>query len=473
MAPVDHYNPRKRKFIQGWGASVPRVVRKYAAPVSGAVLGYAHGNVPGAVAGYEFGKRFSSLSQTKQMQNNPFVTPSSRHRTRLFGSSRSRVGSSRRRPARIVGRARRGAKARRRATKPTARQPGVVVRGKKKIDRKRKAPKISPKFRKAVKRVLDVGTYTGSFDWVESGSFTYTSSNQWQQTASLWYNRGGDFFTPLDFLNAASMMWNLKGAVKGYAYGDANLLVNASNGNVKFNIVKSWVKISMVNSSHRTYYLRLYEGSPKKSGLVDTTVTSTMLSDLATDNVVTEGNGILSGYVDGSLVTAASSEVMLNGSLSNPNQLKNFASKWNIKKNLVQLEPGQSFDWHVPGPSGYNYDDAKTFDGATKQTFQKYSRSLAIAYSADLVTTTAGTVGRWPETTSAEHGIIFETRFGCILGMPKNTGWQTVGAYPAAGTPVVLGLARDRVVNVQWNATKSGTIVRVDEINPISDETTG
>lgn len=172
----------------------------YVSKGAGAVLGYIAGDVPGAIAGYEFGDRAYKWSRgtgkSLSKMSNPFVTPDStvRGRKRQRGSGSAYSRSSSRSGGRVPSlkfsrsRSRKRSSSRARVVKGGVSKVSVrdpeVFQGKRVNNKKTKKLKISKKFRKMVKQASAEYLPKGSYMSTHFGHFNVSKEDVFENTSN-------------------------------------------------------------------------------------------------------------------------------------------------------------------------------------------------------------------------------------------------------------------------------------------------
>lgn len=482
------------------------MVNPYVGAVAGGTLGFIAGDVPGAVIGAVDGYTVSKLKNYSQRnrymvarafgltprsvprRRRPIPNTPSGRRVLFPGTPVGLRGGVMRTPRRTP---RASTSSNGRVSSGPSGSSRTVVgskRGSKAVLKKRKPKvKVSNSLRKKIKKVMNAGEYRGKYKMTTSyfRKFNQAALSQRQFTeGNIGINpssatRGSDFFTPLEFLQAASVMWNDKVPDYAYNFGDPRnfhiggqiTVSGAERSPLKMHIVKSWATMRMTNQTRRTFTLKLLECKPKKAYVKTNTGDGAgALYDWIACSTDAAADGSNVSYYAGAMVPGGQETVNVLG--NTPEAYKGWNARWHCNCTTITLEPGQSYNWQVSGPSDQVYDSAKFFESGTIQTFQKWSKSCFIIGHLDLV----GSVDADGNIISGRYldnqlntTLAFETTWGCTLSMPKKTGFTTPGGVPVFGDPVQLGNVRDTNVTINWpqnSAINPGAITRVDEQNP-------
>lgn len=393
--------------------------------------------------------RFSAPDSVGSKRRGSMSSSSSRSskRSRTTGSARSTFGSAPQ-PNRN-----------RRVKGSSVRDVNVILpsaKSAKKVQFKKRPPvKITKKFKDKIEKALEPKMPNGYYWNIFVDTFgTPTNDNEQytQMLCKVGNPTQGQFFSPLQILDAASILWNGKLIVSNPAFGDTNMFAPTST---KVFCKDAWVDVKMRNNTQRSFTFIIYECAPKNDETLDPYVTwnRSITSEFA--------NGVIKGG-------------MANGSLYNsPTQFKEFNQAFKVAKRKFVLQPGQIYEFKVQGPQNYTYDFAKYTEESVPKNAQKMCRYLMSVHYVDLVTGSTAGAGRMKASAAQDllDDIIVETTQHYRLGMPAQTGWKSSGSAPAAG-PVPLGYVTDSKAYGPFQGAVTGaTFSRYDELNPTVIET--
>lgn len=305
--------------------------------------------------------------------------------------------------------------------------------------RKKRRVRISPKFRKGVQQVMEEKMPRGMYLKTGMMGNIQVPTNNKQNVTVFMPTSSGVIFSPQQFLDAVSVLWNGKAATANTAIGDAN---NFNNYTTKINVIQSSCTIRFRNNSQRTMMVDLVEARSKgqKTAFNPIGQWSTCLStDIGIGAAVGMG--------------ATDYEVMYN----KPQYTSDYYKYYTEAVTKCVLEPGQTYTWYIQGPNEYICNMAKFLDGgvgaAQYQVYNTCARFIYARVHTDLVGDTLNATGRSLQST-AGHGIIAETTLMYKVECPRETGvlnvkdaYKVVDFYPALGT-----------------------VHRVDEENPANEE---
>jgi len=412
------------------------------AGVSGAVLGYIAGNVKGAQRGYKAGK---FLSRTKRMP----PIPQKRKSTYGGGGARKKA-NWKAKPSGV-----------RFSKKPTAVQSfrslgsnasavGRTAKGIKQM--RRKTPKVSAAFRQKVEKALH-GTMYGELERGNPARCTAIAANDSQQVF-----QDGILFTPLDFFDAADIMFDLKTPALVPLLATSNF----TNGYIRKDVVvDSYATFEMKNFSQRTYTVNMFNCAPKTLPLSGSATSLDPLTAWIFGLTQAFNNGTNPGN---NLVTQL---------FMDPRHNPEFATYWKPEVTTVVLQPGQSHTFTVLGPKGIEIDYTKHFiipaSGVPSVIlpYAKFSRGVFFTYHMDIVSSSLAGIGRYLSTGAGTGGLGYEKRVHFKMRVPDDAGFK----YPAAfvvGAPQQLNLRLPARIKVYFPTGAAGVAQDVLEDNPIA-----
>lgn len=266
------------------------------------------------------------------------------------------------------------------------------------------------------------------------------------------------FFDPLRVMDLASVAFNKKaGSSRNVAFADAGNF-DVTTACPKIHVKKSWVTFQIKNNTERTYYLKLYVIAPKKSqGTLDF---YTQWSQSFTD----ENNRFVN--ISNPVRTARTLDT---------SPFLNEAMRTNFQFSVVDvtLEPGQAFDYVLPGPQDFVYDYGKYFVKAAYEGLQKMMRTvfvtgqldMQINYGASAAATSSIRSGQpaYNSNGTAVGGLSVEYREFYDITMPEIAG----GTTKAVGAVTQLQLRQDvKVFNDYFTTAVNANDLRIDAENP-------
>lgn len=325
--------------------------------------------------------------------------------------------------------------------------------GKLKNIKKGKKVKVSSKLREKIKEVMKSASYSGQYNALSQGTigvynvgaaqssraifqfadnifagcddinvvacvpqYTDGSQSSWvywggmvqkdTSTDAAAFQHAFEHFSPLQFLDAASKMWNGKYGSTGpgswYKHSTDNIQLdvrrsNGGQGNptlgsayqvgpLKLNIVNSHVKYKLRNNSQRSYTIEIFHCTPKLKfpGI-------TALGDLY-QSVLVELQGVdntalpITAINENKLATLMSEGTTSSGSTNtevnrvlshpmfDPKDSIQFKSRWSYQKIVIRLSPGEICEHSIQGPKNTLLDFSKI-------VHQKFADDITIGRS--------------------------------------------------------------------------------------------
>nr|QXP07703.1 MAG: putative capsid protein [Arizlama virus] len=356
-----------------------------------------------------------------------------------------------------------------------ARQALVKSRYNKKVSlRPSRKVKVSKTFKLKVNKALQPRNLFGRFCEIQNGSYSFgvNLGNQ-QRVDRLCPGTGSDgsqmVFTPIDVLDAASILFNSKTPATIKATTSGNNTVFSSESldprSAIVNVVNSSYHVVLRNNSRRTWIIQLYEASPKmkQNANVDGDVVTQWKNTLNNEGNVDSGNPKQIAIN----VLNLTKETTLYSTPQNSYTLKKY---WNFERHDIVLDPGQSYDHNMQGPSNVEYDFSKFWKSDSSGTANEFlniqpgkTRALFFTARLDLVSdSTDGEQGRWGSAYSNERLIVEEMKKFTIT-MPQQSG-GAVTTTGDAGTFLTQNTqARNCYYHRHWDeSTVHEEDIRVD-----------
>lgn len=322
--------------------------------------------------------------------------------------------------------------------------------------RKEKKVKVSRVFRAKVNKAL-VPRRTNAFCELRDTQYVRCELDQKQMLFYLGFESTSEntlvdgncvnttntpwHFTPARVLDLASHAFNFKTSVSiNPALGNTDMFITSTK-NIKIHVKKSWVTYQIRNATERPYYMKIFVVAPKKQSEANT---NSLVFDSwkeAIDNEISQS------------IVKSDPETSIRQMDLKPTAFAIMKQLYKFSETSVTVEPGQVFDFNLPGPEDFTYDFSKYWnpngatDGVVYQELQKMCRTVIVTAVPDLsinydTNDTAGTVyciragNPTLNTASGQNvvgGICVEYRAFYDITMPEQTGF----VYPAApGTQV-------------------------------------
>lgn len=401
--------------------------------------------------------------------------------------------------------------------------------GKIKNIKKGKKVKVPAKLRNQVKEVLKGGQFTGTYNTVSQGTigligvndvsssttlyvastgvystivtadvsviptYTNTGGPAWVYWGAMFsgpasatlYNNQFEHFSPMQFLDAASKLWNNKYGTGDsyYVNSSGNIRLDvikstgaptsvslgatgAQNAPLKLNIVNSYAKYTLKNNSLRSYKVEIFHCTPKlkfpvKRALTDLFETVTAeLGGVEGDGTVSSGVPIGSTFLVGvssNTVQGAGATVMQHIDFD-PKDSPQWRSRWNYQKVTIAIAAGETCEHSIQGPRNTLLDFSKItqINAEAQQTIptfcKGYSASVFMRVLPDMVTSTdAATYNFTGNFSNAEAGagsstgqialpIAVQVQQGFAIKVPEQVGF--IQKAVAAGEPQWLNMNR-------------------------------
>lgn len=282
------------------------------------------------------------------------------------------------------------------------------------------------------------------------------------------------FFTPARFLDAASVLWCKKPAALDYTIqtGNFNIDVNQSTGvpvvgtpaapntlNQIIHIRKSWVTFEMRNTSARTLLIKIYTCAPKLK-FPGTPPLDAYVGGVETTDSLRQNTNVTQSLISDPAVQ--------------PWMSRSFTDNWKCETTEICLEPGQTCTHSLNGPSNYDLDYNKLWDGAIDKTgfiFKGTSRCVFFEVFNDLqFTTTLKTERMYTTLNVLNDAIAMSWQCHYRLSMPEATGFHAQ-ALIAAGTIVNLDMRKPTYATGNFAEAAVGptdAYSRIDDEAPVS-----
>jgi len=427
----------------------------YLGAAAGSTLGYIAGGARGAYIGYQLGRNFPN---NRRMQT-PRTSPNRRRSGRRTPSRSTSRGRSRQRRASVASRSstisslpsyrtRSSSSMRSRSTVRSAhtaggsgagngdnvntiRTAGATGRVKKSVTfKKPKKIVVSRKFRAQVNKALLPNAAVGRFRETDMQAIQKLSSAQGGQQAAFEIGTEGgagilwSYFSPGEVINAASVLFNEKVNTRNSklttTLGLPDFGTNSFDPRIlKVEVISSNARICFKNNQTRTIIMQLYECSPKSRQNI-----------INFGGPLTQWNNFLGNEASGAQPAIINlGNVTQNTLYESPMESKPFRHNWNIEKHDIIMEPGQTYDHYMVGPTGmYDFQKFwKSDSSGTADEFQNIqpskTRFLFATYRNDLVNTGVNEYGRLGDVTSG--GLLIETTKRFVIKAPEQTGGTT------------------------------------------------
>jgi len=330
----------------------------------------------------------------------------------------------------------------------------------------KKDVKVSSKFVASVKKAISLSTPTGYYterfynkyipvDFNQAVFNVGTGNGEPTITETGLSDGIAMFFDPYKVLDAASVLFNFKGANGTKNNNNAGLFpAQAFSVDVK----KQWVRMEFKNNSARRLQMKVWTWELKGNTALNLNFSAYWATQLTKD----------AALVDGAINPLNNSvNTMGQSPMFNPGVKRYFK----IFEEDILIEPGKSYIHYVQGPSK-RYDFSKFWSTDTVfNNFQKGNKGVCIALCTDITGLAAGVVGatqRYTDMTNAGgYGLQVETQFNYIISLPDQTGYRVTNPLPANNSAQPLMKRRGSpYACVNWNQVNQGVAI----VQPIDDE---
>jgi len=344
---------------------------------------------------------------------------------------------------------------------------------------KKKRVKVSRNFRLKVNQALLPQKYKGFY--LESGIIHEGFSNTLGQTQKVFrignaQDRAGCMFDPLRVLDAASVLFagkvateNAKFPVVGGFYTPGDQSFDAHTA--KITVENSYSSYVLKNNTNRTWIIDLYECAPRKQ-----------MDDLEYGDVMTQWERALANeHAAGVVLDSSAERVNIDSALVTtlyniPQYCKTMMRSWKFEKHAIVLDPGQTYDHFVQGPSNVTYDFGKFWaieqgsDSKTIYNLQpKFTRQIMCVARLDLVSSSSAH-GRLGLDDNVSGTLIAEYKNYIRVQCPESTGGNVKVAALNTSTPMQLDYKRDSFCIKNWDTTTASPSIRFEEQTGTNNE---
>lgn len=384
------------------------------------------------------------------------------------------------------------------------RHPAVVSHKKKGVTlHKSKEAHVDKKFRMKVLKAMEEegesfhGSWTQfSFGGIEVDSSAFAGDHK--QLVFTGTNLStGDFTDWLgsatDMVHCASVLWNGKAdnqSVRnindytnlGSNTNDSNLgnvaLPNEPYGSnhLQFLLKNSYDDYQFKNNSRRTITLKAYEVAPK----VLANSTDALLRDSAASGaagyamvpyVVSPPTVWADGLISMKNETVNVSATEIDSMGLDPRSTPEFSRCFKTALTTIILEPGQTYNYFLQGPSNLHVNTADYWMGTVFVDVQKFARNVMFVAHLDLVSDSANNAKptRRGNVSDVGGALIFEKKRHYSFIMPGNVGMKITRGVTATTASLQLNYRQNKFfVATYGRAGNAGT--RYDEENPANVE---
>jgi len=159
-----------------------------------------------------------------------------------------------------------------------------------------------------------------------------------------------------------------------------------------------------------------------------------------------------------------------------PQYCKTMMRSWKFEKHAIVLDPGQTYDHFVQGPSNVTYDFGKFWaieqgsDSKTIYNLQpKFTRQIMCVARLDLVSSSSAH-GRLGLDDNVSGTLIAEYKNYIRVQCPESTGGNVKVAALNTSTPMQLDYKRDSFCIKNWDTTTASPSIRFEEQTGTNNE---
>lgn len=342
------------------------------------------------------------------------------------------------------------------------RDPGVSKKRVRGVDYKRpKRVKVNKSFKLKVNKAMQGKTYSGFFQHTTYYFLAPPTAVNTQGVFPANYENTTELFSPQQFLNAASVLWNGKQFLAAGTPSNINDIGNFNPFETKIDVIKTWAVAQMRNNSKRTLYIKMYDCKAKS--LQNSNFPLAQWNNALVEMNQTKG---------ASTAFSENPRNTLSSTLhANPKSLIQFNKWWACEVTNIVLEPGQTYDYKITGPSNMTVDMSKYYNSGNYQQISKCGRYVFGTIYTDLENNTiagaSGQAGRFGEA-ALDAGVDIEYNVYYSLSIPEKAGFIGVGT---AGAGTELGERHNSyVIQNDAVAYTNTTATRIDVENPVTSE---
>jgi hypothetical protein len=445
--------------------------KRYAGRLGATTLGFAFGDLPGAIAGYKafdlYEKAFPEKDEMPKRKRSGGATGSAK-RARFLMKGR-----------RVLRKATSRASKRPYRSRPYYVRPSTYVAGqtvyraaKVKMKRK-KVAKIPPALKKAVKHIVagdkPVGTLVRRSLNNSVAVNVVNGQKVWDGNLDGGPNMNGYSFTVDQIVNAASVMFNGAFATNTVAFNKPTL-ANRFGANTKFDVIDSHTLYFLKNVTTRELHIDVYEFAAKDlmSHVPDNQAQIWTFNGTTYTGVT--GNGEQAHNPSNEWLDAFSSDFQTNSVSTGgptaysavnistigvtPDDSITLKKRFRIGKlKRIKLEPGQEAKVFLQGPSKFTLDLAKCFQKGVYMNVQRYTRATLFVMNVDAAAGTTSGFSR-AATSSGNGALVVDRKDYYKIACPEQaseTNQKTVkiiDVYVGSSAGTLFNVGEESKVNV-------------------------
>lgn len=322
---------------------------------------------------------------------------------------------------------------------------------------------VSPLLKKKIRQVIESPEYYGWFKQIQQHPIRQPADNDmvWFHLQPYTADAISAAFSPVDVLNAASILWNTKiPLTPNVTLTDAD---NFRYENFKVRVMESQQVTRFVNNTSHVLIIRIYDLSPKHATTAQTSgfgwdpiaFMAATLTDMSPQGAA--------GGAD-SVSNANPLSVAITTQGFTPTMLPAFKSMYSIDQSYVRLEPGKAYTHTLQGPKNLKYDYSKFIQSGVFVNQQKFNKHSIFSMTVELVGTQAHQAGRYVDLTPGTgYGLLLETTTFYKLAIPEQAGFVAPATAVTAGKSQYLGNKKNSFAIKHWTVAQAGTVVNVGD----------
>lgn len=388
-------------------------------------------------------------------------------------------------------------------TAQTTRTAVVIRHPNKKVNfRKPHIPHVTKKFREKVERALEKdgksmhGSFkTISYNFIETAVSAYPLANQrvdvpgafgtffqsdawgavanvedWVHQVSVLWNGKTDSQTFRGWNTAGTLLLNTNATV-----GPSNRAPTASMGSTSlpltFTVKRAYDVYKIKNNSQRTVHMKVFLCAPKTANTESPGIISPDDGGANVAMVPLLGNpgqvwsrGLADLVRQGVNLSGTTSSTLYQSPLLCPL----FKKYYNCNETTFIIEPGQTCEYKVEGPSDLKCDVSNCFTDKYLLNLQKFSRIPMFVSYLDL---SYGLTNKFPARGGGVDGeLSFERVKYSSFEMPEGVGANI--NFPTVGSNAIIdeNMKNNRFWDLVYSVSPTGTFVREDEENPVDQQ---
>lgn len=284
---------------------------------------------------------------------------------------------------------------------------------------------ISKKFVKKVEKALEYNDVWGKYIYAANSHLRQYNVDEWGTYFSDENSYQFNFFTPEQFMDAQSVMWNGKAPTVDYRVESGNF-----NKQTKCHISSSMVEFELVSTSQHCTFVEVYEFRAKSTQ----TASPPVLINQSYEN---------SDYTNQYRNISGGSNMSIDNIGSTASDWVECYKFFTVKKRTVCLQPGKSSKLRFFGPKDMTYDFSKELVEGDMPDYSKSLKSMNLVFRCKNDITVSGGNANIHNFPHSQHGgIAIRYKRTYVMRPPanatgsniKNTIWDNFWYKTAEGS---------------------------------------